>query len=272
MSDIVKGKATICVVNYKTPELIRLCLRSIRKLTHYPYDVVVVDNDSQDKSLDYLRSVKWIKLVARTFGQEKVIGSDAEGSGLNIGLEQCNSEFYVVMHSDTIVKKDNWLTELISYFKNDENIACVGSGKIESKPMWYSILKKMTDFQSLKRKLFYNPQVHEQYLYHNRTICCLYRTEVLRRENLSFLMGKERGLTSGQGLYLELPKRGYKTVELPTSVMGRYVVHLNHATMVLNQDQFNCRRKTVKKYKRAVDDVMFSDIFQDILKDESLDQ
>ena len=232
----------------------------------------MVDNDSQDESLEYLRKVKWIKLEARTFGDEKVLGSDAEGSGLNIGLEQCNSEFYVVMHSDTIVKKDGWLTELIKHFDAGENVTCVGSGKIESKPLFLRITKKLTDFQSLKRKLFYNPKLHEQYRYHNRTICCLYRTEVLRRENLSFLMGKERSLTAGQGLYLEMLKRGIKTVELPTSVMGRYVVHLNHATMVLNQDEFTLRRKTVKKYKHAVDEVMFSDIFQSILNDESLDQ
>ena len=51
MPQIIKGKATICIVNYKTLELTRLCLRSIRKFTNYPYEVIVVDNDSGDESL-----------------------------------------------------------------------------------------------------------------------------------------------------------------------------------------------------------------------------
>ena len=60
-----KGITTICIVNYKTEELTRLCLRSIRKFTEAPYQVVVVDNDSNDSSLEYLRSLDWITLIER---------------------------------------------------------------------------------------------------------------------------------------------------------------------------------------------------------------
>lgn len=59
------GAVTICVVHYRTPELIRLCLRSIRKYTPKPYEMVVVGNDSQDESLEYLRSLGWIRLIER---------------------------------------------------------------------------------------------------------------------------------------------------------------------------------------------------------------
>jgi glycosyltransferase involved in cell wall biosynthesis len=272
--DTLKGqvaKATICVVNYKTPQLIKLCLRSIRKFTHTPHKVIVVDNDSQDESLEYLRTVKWIELVERGFGDEKILGSDAEGSGLDIGLNRCDSEFYVTMHSDTIIKKDNWLSELLVYFKNNREIACVGSGKIESQSLWRTVLKKATDFKALQRRLFWPSELREQYLYHNRTICCLYRTEILRKEKLTFLMGKERHLTAGQGLYLELVKRQYLTVELPCSVMGEYVIHLNHATMVLNPQEFSCKRRTVEKYKSKVAKVMSSDLIANLLADNSLD-
>lgn len=34
------------------------CLRSIRKFTDYPYEVLVIDNDSQDDSLRYLKSLR----------------------------------------------------------------------------------------------------------------------------------------------------------------------------------------------------------------------
>ena len=83
MSDIYKREhATICVVNYKTETLTKLCLRSIRKFTEYPYRVVVVDNDSGDASLDYLRSLDWIELIERP-GQVHKSGSWAHGTALD---------------------------------------------------------------------------------------------------------------------------------------------------------------------------------------------
>ncbi len=265
-------RATICVVNYKTPQLIKSCLRSIRRFTRPPYRVIVVDNDSADESLDYLRSVPWIELVDRHFGKEKILGSDAEGSGLNIGLEKCRSEFYVTLHSDTIIRRGGWLDDLLGYFDLEGHISCVGSGKIESVPLWKAALKKASDFKAWKRKFFWSEDRQAEYRYHNRTICCLYRAETLHKENLDFLMGKDLNLTAGQGLYLELLKRGHKTVELPTMTMGKYVIHLNHATTVLNAEEFSTRKRTLKKYAGRVSEAMASQLVQSLLADDSLDK
>ena len=82
-----------------------------------------------------------------------------------------------------------------------------------------------------------------KYRYYNRTICGLYRTDILQREKLSFLMDREKGLTSGKKLYFELLERGYKTVELSPSLMSTYIIHLAHATQVINPREFNLRKK-----------------------------
>lgn len=271
MADIVKSKATICIVNYKTLSFTRLCLRSIRKFTNYPYEVIVVDNDSKDESLEYLKNLSWIRLLERSHKPGQPRGSYDEGAALDIGLENCNTEFFVAMHSDTFAKRENWLAELVEHFGNDENVACVGSGKIELIPRWRILLKKATNLKAVIRKIFQNRAVNEKFRYHNRAICCLYRTDVLHREKLSFLMGREQGLTSGQKLYFEFLDRGYKTVELPASVMGQYIIHLAHATQVINPQEFTLEKRTIKKYQRIVDKIMSSEIIQDILKDDSLD-
>jgi len=214
MTEPVKGKVTICIVNYKTLESTRLCLRSIRKFTQYPHEVVVIDNGSKDDSVDYLRSLNWIRLIERK-PAEKERGGYAHAAGLDAGLANCNTEFFVSMHSDVIVQRQNWLTDVIAYFGDGDDIACVGSGKIELTSKWRLALKKATDYRSFKRRLLREPDRLGKYRYYNRTICCLYRTEVLVRENLSFLMDREKGLTGGKKLYFELVDRGYKTVELP---------------------------------------------------------
>jgi len=268
---MIKGKATICIVNYKTLDLTRLCLRSVRKFTKYPYEVIVVDNDSRDESLEYLKRLGWIRLMERC-DMASPGGGYAHAAGLDLGLANCNTEFFVSMHSDAFVQKENWLTELVSYFGTDENIACVGSGKIELIPKWRILLKYTTDFRTLKRKVLHEQDPVGKFRYYNRTICCVYRTDILRRENLSFLMGRDKGLTGGKKLYFELVDRGYKTVELPSSIMGQYIVHLAHATQAINPQEFTLRKKTVKKYNRIIDKVMSRALVQNMLMDESLDR
>jgi len=272
MSDLVKGKATICIVNYKTLDFTRLSLRSIRRFTKYPYQVIVVDNDSQDESLEYLKSLNWIRLIERRSGADEPGGGYAHSAGLDLGLENSNTEFFVSMHSDTFVRQDNWLKDLINYFGNDENIACVGSGKIELIPKWRILLKKATDLRTFKRKVLREPDPVGKFRYYNRTICCLYRTDILRREQLSFLMDRDKSLTGGKKLYFELVDRGYKTVELPPSIMGQFVYHLAHATQVVNLQEFTLQKRTIKKCNQLVDKIMSSEIIKSILEDESLDK
>ena len=271
MPDLIKAKVTICIVNYKTLDFTRLCLRSIRKFTNCPYEVIVVDNDSRDQSLEYLKSLKWIRLIERRDKNDPG-GGYAHAAALDLGLENCNTKFFTSMHSDTFARKDNWLTDLISYFEDDETIACVGSGKVELTPKWRVLLKQATDFRTFKRKLLHEPGPVGKYRYYNRTICCLYRTDILQRENLSFLMDRDKGLTSGKKLYFGLLDRGYKAVVLPSSIMGQFVCHLAHATQVVNPTEFTLRKRTTKKCHRLVDKVMSSAIVQSILIDDSLDQ
>jgi glycosyltransferase involved in cell wall biosynthesis len=267
---MIKGKATICVVNYKTLELTRLCLRSIRKFTKYPYEVIVVDNDSRDDSLEYLKRLSWIRLIERR-GRNDLSGGYAHAAALDLGLANCNTEFFVSMHSDAFVKKDGWLTNLVGYFNNDDNVACVGSGKLDLAPAWRVILKKATDLRAFNRRLLGKPDSIGKSRYYNRTICCIYRTDILRKENLSFLMDTEKGLTGGKRLYFELVDRGYKTVELATSEMSQYIVHLAHATQAVNRQEFNLRKRTIKKCNGLIAKVMSSVTVQRILADSSLD-
>jgi len=271
MSDLVKGKATVCIVNYKTLDFTRLALRCIRRYTKHPYEVIVVDNDSRDESLEYLKSLKWIRLLERQT-RDGYSGSRSHSAALELGYQNCGSEFFVSMHSDAFAYRDNWLADLIGYFGADERIACVGSGKLEMTSKWRILLKKATDLRTFKRKLLREPDPMGRYRYYNRTICCLYRTGILRNENLSFLTDEERELTSGEKLYFELVDRGYPTVELPPAVMGRYVMHVAHATQVVNINEFAIKKRTVKKAERFIARAISLPAIQSVIADDSLDR
>eukprot|EP00831_Metopus_contortus_P001230 TRINITY_DN1044_c0_g1_i2.p1 TRINITY_DN1044_c0_g1~~TRINITY_DN1044_c0_g1_i2.p1 ORF type:complete len:268 (-),score=49.61 TRINITY_DN1044_c0_g1_i2:622-1425(-) len=263
INNLTPGKVTICVVNYKTEELTRLCLRSIRKFTDFPYEVIVVDNDSGDSSLEYLRSLSWIKLIERP-GEMKDSGSWAHGTALDKGLEACSTEFFMPMHSDTFVHKKGWLKDMVAYCHKD--VACVGGGKLDLKPRWELLLKRCTDVKKLIRKLKNKGKRDDFYV---RTICALFRTDVLFSENLRFAMNVDK-YTCGKSLYYELLDRGYKSKVLDPFKMAEYIDHLAHATMVLNPE-FKVRDRTDKKCRQHIQKVFDSSLVKEIMADNSLD-
>ncbi len=106
------ARVTIVIPHYQTHDIIRLCLRSIRKFTPQPYKVIVVDNDSKDESLEYLKSVKWLHLIQRKEVAKK--GSWAHGSALDIGLTDTQTDFFLALHSDVMIKDSSWLSKLLT--------------------------------------------------------------------------------------------------------------------------------------------------------------
>jgi hypothetical protein len=233
---------------------------------------VVVDNDSRDESLEYLKSLSWVELIERNEKKHDSSGGYAHAAALDLALSECDTEFFASMHSDTFVHKEGWLGELMGNFE-DGQTACVGGGKVELTGEWRKFLKKCTDFKTFKRKLLRTPDPLGMYRYYNRTVCSIYRTDILKKENLSFLMDREKGLTVGKKLYFELVDRGYRTVELPDRFMKRYLYHLAHATQVINPDEFkNIRSRTRRKTNKLIKKIWNSSKVQEIINDSSLDK
>ena len=97
-------EVSILLVNYKTRRLTELCLSLIKeKFDLQQMQIIVVDNDSRDDSLSYLRSLDWIQLIERTEGVPKQ-GHIAHSSALDIGMQAVTSKFVLLMHTDTLVK------------------------------------------------------------------------------------------------------------------------------------------------------------------------
>jgi glycosyl transferase family 2 len=262
-NNLVPGKVTICLVNYKTEELTRLCLRSIRKYTHYPYEVIVIDNGSADASLDYLRTLDWITLIERSPEEMTRTGSWAQGTALDMGLELCNNELFLAMHSDAIIHKDGWLKDFVAQCGPD--IACAGGGKLDLKPRWEILLKQCTDIKDWIRRWKGTNKP-----FYIRAICSLYRTEILRKEKLTFF-DPEKDLTCGWEIYIKLCEAKYKMNALSPWEMAKFIYHLAHATMVLNPE-FSVRKKTEKKCKEQLEIIFKTPIVKAIQNDCSLDK
>ena len=104
-----------------------------------------------------------------------------------------------------------------------------------------------------------------------RTICALYRTEILKKEHLSFLPIEEKGLTSGQALYYELVQRGYLTLYYSPGELRKVIDHLNHGTMILNPS-LGARKRTIHNGLKRLKKKFGEETIKSILEDLSLDK
>lgn len=263
---------TILVPNYKTLDLTKLCLRLIRRHTQkVKIEVIVIDNSSDDESIEYLRTVKWIRLIERSIDQDSSPGN-SHARALDEALAQVTTPYVLSFHTDTMVKEDGWLEFLLAEIDKNPNVAGVGSWKLEAKPVLKQWAKKFESaFQSVLFPLIGKGYGRlegkgENFLY-LRSHCALYRTDLLKKYNLAFA---DEENTAGKVLHRKLVEKGHEMVFIPSETLSRYMIHLNHATGALNP-QIREKRKHVSKDLKRIDWYLRQLDAESVLADDSLD-
>ncbi|HUT30545.1 MAG TPA: glycosyltransferase [Sedimentisphaerales bacterium] len=270
---------SICIPHWQVKELITLCLRAIRKYTQtVPIEVIVVDNGSQDESLDYLRGLSWIRLIERA-KETPDYWVQAFISALDIGFESSRGEYFVIMHSDTIVKHPGWLERLLSPFDGDPKCAAAGAWKLEWRHPLYELTKKLTDTKRAKlwlRRTFMRDPSAQQLKRElcPRDYCSMYRSEPIRRLGLRFdPKDGWAGYTAGEKMYYQLKEHGYHAVVIDSLEMMNYMVHLAHATAGLRPAERRLgHRHAQKKAERRLHRLFNSDLAKTLAVDDSLDK
>ncbi len=255
-------EVTIIIPNYKTDRMTRLCLRLLAKHTDLDrVKVIAVDNDSADESLKYLRSVEWITLIERT-DVAKEAPAEMHARALDLALEKTDTPYVLVMHTDTLIADDNWLDYLLSKIKDDDSVAGVGSWKLEQPSPLKEFGKKIEEV--VRRLLGRRRTVEDRYL---RSHAALYRTELLKKQTRGFFDGR----TAGHSIHRLLVEKGYKMLFLESAELGKYVRHLNHATLILHPElggKRTSKPKAMQRLLRQLDEFNY----KQILADDSLDR
>lgn len=266
-------QVTILVPNYKTPEITKICLRLLRKFTDSSLArVIVIDNDSGDASLDYLRGIAWIELIER-----KAEADDSpalsHARALDLALARVTTPYVLSIHTDTFVRRADWLDVLLAPFAADAQVAGVGSWKLETKtPLqrfgrrveqaWKTALFRLTGRRTFRAERF------DDSLHYLRSHCAMYRTDVIRELNTGFADGNE---VAGSVMHRKMVAAGYRMCFLESVDLGQYVDHVNHATMVLNPE-LGSSASNIRNGKKRVSDKLRGIDADALLADDSLDR
>ncbi len=115
----VEPECSIVILSFNQMEYTEKCLDSIREYTEdVRYEIIVVDNNSNTETVDYLKRQKDIILVCN---------SENKGfaGGCNQGIEKSKGKYIVLLNNDTIVTH-KWLSNMLTVFKNDNEVSLVG--------------------------------------------------------------------------------------------------------------------------------------------------
>lgn len=131
----MKKLISVIIVTHNRERDINLCLTSVFKSNYDNYEVIVVDNASNDNTVEVLEKNYCNKI--------KLIKSDKNlmaGGGRNEGIKHAQGEYLCFVDSDNIVDK-NFLTELVKLAESDEEIGFVGPKMYylkDQKRIWYA--------------------------------------------------------------------------------------------------------------------------------------
>ncbi len=263
---------TILVPNYKTLEITKICMRLLRKHTDFnKVEVIAIDNNSADASLDYLKSLAWIKLIERAPETDDTVPL-SHSRALDLALAQVNTPYVLSIHTDTFVKRDDWLDVLLKPFAINPKLAGVGSWKLESKnPLQRFGIRFEQSWKKLLHDSFgykgYNAKRLDETQYYLRSHCAMYRTDVIRSLNTNF---SDDNLTAGKRMHEKMVEAGYEMLFLESAELGQYVDHLNHATLIFNP-QLGTSAKNMKEGAKRIKKKMRGIDATAILADASLD-
>lgn len=110
---------TIIVLNWNARDFLPACLSALFALNYPNFSVWLVDNNSDDDSLE---------LVSRQFPQVTLIRNEANlgfAAGNNVALRRLTTEFTVLLNPDVVVDPD-WLRRLILPIAADAQIGVAG--------------------------------------------------------------------------------------------------------------------------------------------------
>jgi len=227
----MKKKASIIIRTKNEERWIVRCLDAISKQTYDNYEVIIVDNCSEDKTLERAKKYKKVKKIVS-------IKKYLPGKSLNVGIRSSSGEYIVCISSHCIPVDKFWLANLVNAIEEDNNYAGV-YGRQE--PMSFSSPSDKRDLMivfGLDRKI----QLKDSF-FHNAN-------SIIKRSVWNKFPFSEKTTNIEDRLWAQkILKKGYKILYEPkASVFHYHGIHqggksslLNNVVSILQKNTTNYR-------------------------------
>jgi GT2 family glycosyltransferase len=213
------SKVSIIVVNYNGGEIVEACLEALLRQSYEAQEVIVVDNNSCDKSVEDIQrimkkdSADFFKLISLN----KNIGF---ASGNLEGLKHAEGEYIALLNNDTEAD-ERWLEELAKAMDSDPNVGICASKMIVHGT---DIIDSAGDGFSTALKGFGEGEGQKSFLYNEKRCifgacggAALYRRKMI--EEIGFLDEDFFLIHEDIDLNFRAQLNGWKVLYVPTAIV-----------------------------------------------------
>ena len=113
---MILPKISIIIVNYNGKELLQKCLESLFKTDYENFEVILVDNNSTDGSIEFVTK-NYPKIIVIKLDSNKGF---AEPN--NVGAKIAKGEHLLFLNNDTVTSS-NFISEMVKVLQKDEQVA-----------------------------------------------------------------------------------------------------------------------------------------------------
>ena len=111
---------SIIIVHHKTPELLKLCLDSIRKISSdINYEIITVDSATSRKNAELIRE-RYPEVIF--LPHKENLGYS---HGVNLGIQKANGEYLLILNPDIVAAGDS-IQKMLNYMKKHPDIGILG--------------------------------------------------------------------------------------------------------------------------------------------------
>jgi len=115
---------SIIILTYNSEKYIKDCLQSIFRQTYNNLEIVMVDNNSKDGSVEIAK-----KILGDCEDNQKVILNNKNlgyAGGNNIGIKQVQGDYIIILNPD-VVLDENFIQKIVDKFETDSKIGSIQS-------------------------------------------------------------------------------------------------------------------------------------------------
>ncbi|KAA0943820.1 MULTISPECIES: glycosyltransferase [unclassified Pseudomonas] len=238
---------SIVIVNYKTPEITKICLDLLRKhVGGSNVPIWVVDNYSADESTEYLRTLDWINLIERT-APEPEPGHIAHGKALDMVLERIETDYLFLMHTDTFVFDKNVFSMMLNKCIKNPKVVAVGCveqlNRGAARTLWrFSSRLFKHHFRHLKVSLGLRSREPKPYKeVYLKSFCTLWNCKLVKQHGMHFSMDDR---VPGYTLQDRMTELGYVIEMLSPRKIFSYLDHIQAGTVAAAGGYGETHRRT----------------------------
>ena len=109
---------SVVIPHYGGTDILGECLTSLNKCSYPNLEIIVVDNNSPDDSIQFIKSnFTEIKLIRSEFNR-------GFAGGCNFGIQHAKGKYLLILNNDTIHQPD-WIDHLVNMLESNPNISSV---------------------------------------------------------------------------------------------------------------------------------------------------